>query len=135
VRLLLAAMLVDVERRLSAAALGTAGLTMQQRLAVESTLRTNPLRTLTPYTLAKAAGLTADWFARRFAISYGCSPRTWIANQRLGMAARLLRETDLAVGDIARRLGYGRPEPFTRRFSHMFGCPPLTYRKRGKSPG
>ena len=50
-------------------------------------------------------------------------------------AARLLRFTDLSVGEVAHRAGYGDQLYFSRAFKRRHGVPPMAYRARsqGKS--
>jgi len=53
-----------------------------------------------------------------------------IGQWRLAEAARLLGETALPVQEIARRVGFGDPYYFSRRFRQQFGGPPRAYRAR-----
>ena len=50
-------------------------------------------------------------------------------------AARLLRFTDLTVGEVARRVGFDDPLYFSRAFKRRHDEPPQAYRDaaRGKS--
>ena len=45
-------------------------------------------------------------------------------------AARLLRFTDLTVGEVAFRVGYADPLYFSRAFKRHAGEPPMAYRER-----
>jgi AraC-like DNA-binding protein len=51
---------------------------------------------------------------------------------RLGVAARLLRGTELPVGTVARRVGYGDHAPFTKAFHRQYGMSPRAYAARSR---
>ena len=46
-------------------------------------------------------------------------------------AARLLRFTDLTVGEVAHRAGFTDPLYFSRAFKRHAGEPPMAYRAAG----
>jgi AraC-like DNA-binding protein len=48
---------------------------------------------------------------------------------RFEIAGALLRETDLKVQEIARRIGYSTPSAFARAFTKWAGASPSAYRK------
>jgi AraC family transcriptional regulator, transcriptional activator of pobA len=47
-------------------------------------------------------------------------------------ARRLLVETDLAVEEVGRRVGYGDPSYFVRSFRSTRGATPLGWRRAGR---
>ena len=47
-------------------------------------------------------------------------------------AARLLRFTDLAVGEVAHRAGFGDPLYFSRAFKRRHDASPQAYRERAR---
>jgi methylphosphotriester-DNA--protein-cysteine methyltransferase len=51
--------------------------------------------------MADAANLSPDYFSRLFHSTYGLAPRDWLVRERIYTAARLLRETDLTIYQIA----------------------------------
>ena len=59
----------------------------------------------------------------------GSSPREFIENIKLKQAARLLKDSDMNVSEIAYELGYSSPKYFTLRFKKMFGVTPTDYKK------
>jgi AraC-like DNA-binding protein len=87
--------------------------------------------------------LTGPLSIHRVARHLGTSPRSLqrrLAGQnttfrqlvdavRLDMARVLLRETDLAVGEVARRLGYRTPSGFARAFARWTGRSPRAFRR------
>jgi len=50
-------------------------------------------------------------------------------------ARRLLRFTDLGVGQIAARLGFSDPLYFSRAFSREAGAAPTAFRRRARGRG
>lgn len=59
----------------------------------------------------------------------GCTPREFIENIRLKQAARLLKDSEMNVSQIAYELGYSSPKYFAIRFRKMFGVSPSEYKK------
>lgn len=59
----------------------------------------------------------------------GSSPREFIENIKLKQAARLLKDSDMNVSEIAYELGYSSPKYFTLRFKKMFDVTPTDYKK------
>jgi len=84
---------------------------------------------------------TIDELSERFSISptvmkkcfhgvYGDSIYAYMKQYRLHVAERLLRESDLSVGEIAAQIGYLNPNKFTSAFCSEYGMPPTMYRKK-----
>jgi AraC-like DNA-binding protein len=78
--------------------------------------------------LARRCSLSATHFRRRFHQATGESPRQYVINVRLRMAASLLANTDRPVIDIALSVGYPTLSNFSRQFRAAFGCSPRQYR-------
>jgi AraC family transcriptional activator of pobA len=66
----------------------------------------------------------------------GRTTKELITDRRMLEAARLLRFTDMSVGELAYRAGYGDQLYFSRAFKRQFGEPPSAYRARmrGRAP-
>lgn len=79
--------------------------------------------------LAREHGAGASTFRRSFKTATGLSPREWAINARLERARDLLTGSDLAVGEIAERLGYRDVYFFSRQFRQRTGLAPLAYRR------
>ena len=65
----------------------------------------------------------------RFAAEVGRTPGTYISEKRLALAARLLRETQLKVWEIATEVGYASSHSFGRAFKIWSGDTAIAYRK------
>ena len=61
---------------------------------------------------------------------YGTSLAAHMKEHRMGLAAQLLRETDMSVAEIAQRVGYESQSKLTAAFKDYFGMPPKEYRQR-----
>jgi AraC-like DNA-binding protein len=53
----------------------------------------------------------------------------FVQKKRLEAGARLLRETDLSIEEIIKRVGYDNASFFRRLFKKKYGTMPLQYRK------
>lgn len=83
--------------------------------------------------------ITIDALAEKFSVSpthlkagfravYGISIKRFDREQKMQLAARLLRETDRQVGDIARQFGYVNTSKFSSTFQSIMGKNPHQYR-------
>jgi len=61
----------------------------------------------------------------------GRTVQEWIAERRMAEARRLLAETDLAVEEVGRRVGYCDPGYFVRTFRRAHGATPPGWRRAG----
>ncbi len=81
--------------------------------------------------VADAAGMTVRSLQRLFQREIGIGPKEVIRRFRLQEAAeRLLREPDLACGELAQDLGYFDQAHFIRDFKAVAGVAPDVYRRR-----
>lgn len=104
-------------------------LTPAQRTALVRHIATNPSSRPAPRELAGIAGLSPDYFARCFRRTFGQSPRRWLLEQRIRLAAHHLVESERRVGEIAREFGYADVFLFSRQFKAVMGRGPLRYRR------
>ncbi|MGV9992884.1 GlxA family transcriptional regulator [Streptomyces sp. NPDC003374] len=80
--------------------------------------------------LARRANMSQRNFARVFRREVGTTPGQYVERTRIARARELLENTDLAIGQIARRCGFGAPETFFRSFGRSLGLTPKEYRHR-----
>ena len=86
---------------------------------------------LTVQDLAQAAGMSRSAFSQHFAEAFGQPPMEMLQEMRLRQAAKLLRETDMPVKQLAARLGYASRSHFSRSFRRQYGVAPADYRDVG----
>lgn len=82
----------------------------------------------TPADLARALELSPDYFSRSFRRTFGLSPRRFLVEERLRLAALRLLESPRNVSQIALELGYADVFLFSRQFKAHFGHSPTAYR-------
>lgn len=84
--------------------------------------------------LADELGLSSRSLNRRFHQATGLSPQAWLQQLRISQAKDLLRHSNLAVSDIAWRIGISDASHFGRLFRAQVGMTPAGYREavRGK---
>jgi AraC-like DNA-binding protein len=97
--------------------------------------------------LAASAALSPSRFAARFKEVMGRSVMNYVAAWRANVACRLLRESKLALSEIAGRVGYESLPAFSRAFKLQLGQAPAAWRTarlagarfagvpRGRDPG
>lgn len=79
--------------------------------------------------LADVAGMSVRTFARRFRAETGLAPGTWLIQQRVRHAQRLLETSDLGVDEIAERSGLGSAGSLRAHLRSVAGVTPSAYRK------
>lgn len=80
--------------------------------------------------LARQAGLSVDYFARRFRRTFGMAPKSWLVRRRIQHAATRLDESTDSISEIAADLGYPDVFLFSRQFKAVMGMSPRAYRSR-----
>ena len=80
--------------------------------------------------LAEKLTMCERSFARRFVEGIGMAPGHYVRHLRLNAARSKLEQTDLTLGQIARRCGLGTPETLRRSFITALGVTPGAYRER-----
>ena len=87
----------------------------------------DPARPWTVAQLAKAAALSRSAFFDRFMRAIGTSPMDYLLAWRMALAKDLLRNHDIALAEVAERVGYGSASTFSTAFSRHVGQPPGRY--------
>jgi transcriptional regulator GlxA family with amidase domain len=83
--------------------------------------------------LARVSGASEAHFARSFRQAFGLPPHRYLLTRRIERAAALLRDTDLAVTEIAFRTGWNSLGTFGRTFRDVTGESPGALRAREKA--
>ncbi len=84
---------------------------------------------LSPSGLAKRAGMSPARFARIVKRVHGISPMQLITKTRITAGARLLRETDTPIAEIALECGFADHSAFTRALRGLTSMSPSEHRK------
>ena len=87
-------------------------------------------REITLEELSRTHGMCETQLKRDFKRVYGISPAAYRRAYRMEQAARILRDTDKSVTEVAMQVGYLNPSKFSHAFRAEIGVPPAEYRKR-----
>jgi AraC family transcriptional regulator len=87
--------------------------------------------------LARRVNLSPWHFTHLFRAETSISPKQFIRDYKLELAAQLLRESFLSVKEVAATVGIGDRSHFSRDFKRVHGCAPSTARHQhdGRSSG
>jgi len=85
--------------------------------------------------LATHCGLSASRLSHLFREELGTTPQRFSEKLRLDFARRLLRQTNLSVGEVASEVGFEDPLYFSRRYTKAFGEAPSAGRSQGQNAG
>jgi len=80
--------------------------------------------------LARVSGVSEAHFARSFKEAFGVPPHRYLLSRRIERATALLRDTNLAVTEIAFQTGWGSLGTFGRTFRDVTGESPGAIRAR-----
>lgn len=97
---------------------------MDQELA-----RIQSLREICEYSAASTAQLN-----RLFRQELGHSVWDFLLQKRLRRASTMLQESDLTIGAIIQKCGFGTRKNFDRQFRKSFDCTPVQFRSRNCEP-
>lgn len=82
--------------------------------------------------LARIAGLSSARLHARFIMECGQTPMDYIRGRRLQIAASLLRESPLPIGEIANRVGYSSQSAFCAAMLREFAQSPGKLRRAAR---
>jgi AraC-like DNA-binding protein len=108
---------------------GEPGLMPHQRHRLRRLLAERLHEPLAPADLAAAAGLSLDYFTRRFRRSFGVPPRRYLVEERMRVAAERLADSEDSVVEIAREVGLADANLFVRQFRGVHGRSPGAFRR------
>lgn len=83
--------------------------------------------------LARACAMSRSTFASHFKTVAGVAPLTYLAEWRMRLAERALREESTAVATIAQSLGYASESAFSTAFKRVTGNSPKAYRNASRT--
>ena len=85
--------------------------------------------------LAKACAMSRTTFAQRFKAAPGVAPLAYLADWRMRLPERALREEDTPVAAVARSLGYTSESAFSNAFKRIAGRSPTARRSLARAAG
>jgi AraC-like DNA-binding protein len=100
----------------------------RQVAAAVGLIHDQPDRAWTVGELAGEVALSRSTFAARFREATGESPLRYLTRTRMAHAARLLRDSDASLAQVAARAGYSSEFSFGKAFKRVFGVAPGEYR-------
>jgi transcriptional regulator GlxA family with amidase domain len=83
--------------------------------------------------LARVSGVSEAHFARSFKEAFGVPPHRYLLTRRVERAMALLRDTDLAITQIAFDTGWESLGTFGRTFRDITGESPSVIRERARA--
>ncbi|MGE5153370.1 MAG: AraC family transcriptional regulator [Bdellovibrio bacteriovorus] len=92
-------------------------------------LHERPERHWTIDELGREVGLSRSALHERFMQLLAQTPMQYLANWRIQVASRLLRDSSGNVASIALDVGYESEAAFSRAFKRLVGLPPATWRR------
>jgi len=84
--------------------------------------------------LAAVAGLSRMHFASQFRMATGLRPHEFILRRRVRQAEELLRNSRMAIVEIALAVGFQTQAHFTTVFKRFAGCTPRQWRAASQLP-
>ena len=103
------------------------GLADERLVAALRAMHARPDHGWTVADLAAEAALSRSAFFARFNRTVGLAPMEYLVAWRMALAKRLLDAGELAVAQIAARVGYASASTFTTAFVRHVGIPPARY--------
>jgi len=103
-------------------------LSNEEYPSLEEIVQNNITFNLTLSEYAKLACKSIPTFNREFRRIFNDTPAKWILKKRLRLAAELLENTSLTVGEIGIECGFENQTHFSRVFKQKMGASPLQFR-------
>ncbi len=82
--------------------------------------------------LARACGMSRATFAVHFKTNAGTTPLAYLAQWRIRLAERALRDSDDAISSLGYSLGYASESAFSNAFKRLVGEAPARYRANAR---
>jgi AraC-like DNA-binding protein len=93
-------------------------------------LHERPAAAWTVEELSRQVGLSRSALHERFLDLIGQPPMQYLAQWRMQLASRLLRDTRSSVASVALDVGYDSEAAFARAFKRSVGTPPAAWRRQ-----
>jgi len=79
--------------------------------------------------LAFLCNTSLSSFKRRFIKIYGLPPQKWMVQQKMKIAARLLKHPGERPGSVFEKVGYENHSSFTKAFKYQYGVTPKAFQE------
>lgn len=106
------------------------GLADARLAAAMRLMHGEPARAWTVDELARRAALSRSAFFDRFSRAVGLRPMEYLLAWRMALAKDLLRQSDVALVEVAERVGYSSASSFSTAFSRHVGLAPSQYARQ-----
>ncbi|MBR7800656.1 transcriptional regulator FtrA [Undibacterium fentianense] len=93
-------------------------------------IRAHPTRSHSLPELAQRAAMSERTLQRQFLELTHCTPKEWIARERVAIAKELLETSTTSLSRIVELTGFGSEETFRRQFKRITSTSPIAYRKQ-----
>lgn len=103
-------------------------LTHNQWEQVNDYISTHLDRDLSLIEIAQVINISPTYFASLFKCATGISPHQYVIQRRVERAKLMLSKTDLAIADIALRVGFSSQSHLTQQFKRFTGMTPKQVR-------
>ncbi len=134
--ILLQTVAAALESRANEASDSNSGVFRMMRAATDSVIgpviRVMVEKPESPWTVPQMARLgkvSKSAFSDRFRRLVGLPPLQYLTEIRMGKSRRLLRDSDVEIGEIAYLVGYESPSSFSNVFKRWHGISPIEYRR------
>jgi two-component system response regulator YesN len=85
--------------------------------------------------LAAVLGYSSVYTGNLVKKTVGKSFAVYVNEKRCSAAAKLLRESEMTIGEVIHSVGYSNESFFREKFKTLYGVSPLNYRKTLKNQG
>ncbi len=106
------------------------GLAPWQMRRIADAIESQPDRAPSLSDLGALCGISPRHLMRAFKHGTGQTITEYVEAARLRLAVRLLADTGLPLGEIARQVGFAAPSAFSHAFRRAMGEPPSAFRRR-----
>lgn len=94
------------------------------------TIEENYAEDYTLESVANMANMSISYFCAQFRLEKGISFKEYLLNLRISHAKDMLRNSDLSVNEISKRVGYDDANYFSKVFRKCEGCTPSEFREK-----
>ena len=100
-----------------------------EALKLKKYLDSNPHRLVSAKELSKTIFRSQDYCQKLFYREFGITPYAYQLEQKMQTAKSLLTDTNMSIGEIAKKIGYTDIHYFSNLFLRKCNCRPSDYRK------